>query len=397
MGGAEKVVEVFCAMFPDSPIYTSVYDPEAMSPFWRGRDIRTSFMQRLSPRLKVAKALLPLYPVAFESFDFTGYDVVLSSTTTFAKGIVTRPETCHVCYCNNPTRFAWMYPEYVARERLGSLVRQVLPYVVSPLRVWDYAAAQRVDQFVAGSFNSARRIHKFYRRDAVVVQSPIDVSQYAISPVHEPYYLIVSRLQSYKRIDLAIEAFNRLRWPLRIVGDGPDAARLRSLAGPTVTLMGRRPDEEVREHFSRCQAFIFPGEEDFGLTPLEAQAAGRPVLAYGAGGALETIREHETGAFFREQTVDALVEALSGFDPGRYDPLAARANAARFDISVFKSRMNAVIADAFARHQAALREAGRARAGLFATADPSPGLGMPDGAEQGAAPSECLDRRQGEP
>jgi len=359
MGGAEKVVEVFCSMFPDSPVYTSVYDPAAMSPFWRTRDVRTSFIQRISPRLGIARALLPLYPVAFESFDFQGYDVVLSSTTTFAKGIVTRPETCHVCYCNNPSRYVWMYHEYVARDRLGSTARRVLPYVVSPLRVWDYAAAQRVDQFVAGSFNSARRIHKFYRRDSVVVQSPIDVNAYTPSSAQDDYFLIVSRLQSYKRIDLAIEAFNRLRWPLRIIGSGPDAARLRGLAGPTVQLMGRQPDEVVREHYSRCQAFIFPGEEDFGLTPLEAQASGRPVLAYGAGGALETVRLGQTGAFFAEQTVDTLVAALRGFDPARFDPRAARANAQRFDVSVFKDRLGAVIDTAYTRHHAALDGVGQ--------------------------------------
>ncbi len=388
MGGAEKVVEVFCVMFPDSPIYTSVYDRETMSPFWRTRDVRTSFMQRFGPRLKLAKALLPLYPVAFESFDFTGYDVVISSTTTFAKGIVTRPETCHICYCNNPTRFSWMYHEYVARERLGPIVRSVLPFVVSPLRVWDYAAAQRVDQFVAGSFNAARRIHKFYHRDAVVVQSPIDVSQYTISSHQEPYFLVVSRLQSYKRIDLAIEACNRLRWPLRVIGSGPDEARLRALAGPTVTMMGRRPDDEVREHFSHCRAFLFPGEEDFGLTPLEAQASGRPVLAYGAGGALETIREHETGSFFREQSVDALVDALQAFDVDAFDPQAARANAARFDVTVFRSRMETLIAETYARHQSALQQVGRPRHGFVATSDgsyvlPSSSAKRGDGVEIG--------------
>jgi len=185
------------------------------------------------------------------------------------------------------------------------------------------------------------------------------VNAYTPSSAQDDYFLIVSRLQSYKRIDLAIEAFNRLRWPLRIIGSGPDAARLRGLAGPTVQLMGRQPDEVVREHYSRCQAFIFPGEEDFGLTPLEAQASGRPVLAYGAGGALETVRLGQTGAFFAEQTVDTLVAALRGFDPARFDPRAARANAQRFDVSVFKDRLGAVIDTAYTRHHAALDGVGQ--------------------------------------
>jgi glycosyltransferase involved in cell wall biosynthesis len=192
----------------------------------------------------------------------------------------------------------------------------------------------------------------------VVVQSPIDVSQFSISSTIEPYYLIVSRLQSYKRIDLAIEACNRLRLPLRIIGAGPDEARLRALAGSTVSLLGRRSDDEVRQHLRLCRAFLFPGEEDFGLTPLEAQASGRPVLAYGAGGALETVREGETGEFFGEQTVETLVEALRSFDPDRYDPQEARANALRFDVTVFKERLHGVIAAAYANQQAALSAAG---------------------------------------
>jgi glycosyltransferase involved in cell wall biosynthesis len=352
-GGAEKVVEVFAEMFPGAPIYTSVFDPEAMPAVWRSLDVRTSFMQRISPRLKVAKALFPLYPTAFESFDLSGYDLVLSSTTTFAKGVITRPETCHVCYCNNPTRFLWMYHEYLRYEALPAPARVVLPWVVTPLRVWDYATAQRVDFFVAGSCNAARRIAKYYRRESDVVQAPIDAAAFTPSTDVGDYFLVVSRLQPYKRIDLAVEACTRLGLPLHVAGDGPDAARLRSLAGPTVRFLGRISDFERREQMARCRALVFPGEEDFGLTPLEAPASGRPVIAFGAGGALETVKEGETGVFFREPTVDSLADALRAFDD-RFDPAVLCAHAAQFDRSVFKRRLFDVVARRYSEHRARL-------------------------------------------
>jgi glycosyltransferase involved in cell wall biosynthesis len=348
-GGAEKVVDVFTEMFPSAPLYTSVYDRGRMPARWRNVDIRTSFLQRISPTLSVAKAMLPLYPMAFESFDLSEYDLVLSSTTTFAKGVITRPETCHVCYCNSTTRFLWMYHEYLAKQRLPRAARAVLPLATTPLRVWDYAAAGRVDYFVAGSRNAARRIAKYYRREADVVPAPIDAARFDVADAIGDYFLVVARLQSYKRIDLAVEACNRLRLPLRIVGDGPDRPRLESLAGPTVRFLGRIMDSEVQEQMARCRALIFPGEEDFGLTPLEAQAAGRPVIAFGRGGALETVVEGETGVFFREPTVDSLAQVLCDFDD-RYDSAALRDHACKFDKELFKERMFDLLEQRYAEH-----------------------------------------------
>ena len=343
-GGAEKVVEVFVEMFPGAPVFTSVYDPDAMPAVWRDVDVRTSFMQRLGPRLKVAKALLPLYPLAFESFDLSEYDLVLSSTTAFAKGVLTRPGTAHVCYCNNPTRFLWTYGDYVARESLPPGSRFVLPVVASALRVWDFAAAQRVDHFVAGSHNAARRIAKYYRRDSEVLQAPIDVNAYTPAPDEvADYFLVVSRLQSYKRLDLAVEACSRLNVPLLVIGDGPDRPRLESLAGPSVRFLGRVSNEEAVHHLARCRALIFPGEEDFGLTPLEAQASGRPVIALRRGGALETVREGETGVFFDEASIESLIEALRTFHDD-FNPQVLRANAARFDKQPFKQRLETILA-----------------------------------------------------
>ena len=349
-GGAERVVEVLCRTYPDSPLYTSVYDAAAMDPFWRDVDVRASFMQSLHPSLRVAKALLPLYPFAFESFDFTGYDVVLSSCSTFAKGIVTGPATCHVCYCHSPARYAWMYRDYVAGMRLGRVGRAVLPAVISPLRVWDYAAAQRVDHFIANSRNTAARIAKYYRREATVLHPPIDVDAFTPAATTEPYFLVLARLLPYKRIDVAIEAFNRLRWPLLVVGDGPDAGRLRRLAGPTVRFAGRVDDAEARHHLRHCQALIWPGEEDLGIAPLEALASGRPVVAYRAGGAVETLVDGVTGRFFDRQTPYALMDVLRSFDPDGYDQGVLRAHVAEFDVDIFQRRLQQFVTTAAERY-----------------------------------------------
>jgi len=349
-GGAEKVVEVFAEMFPGAPLYTSVYDRDRMPGVWRTLDVRTSFMQRISPRLMIAKSLVPLYPSAFELFDLREYDLVLSSTTAFAKGVITRPETCHVCYCNNPTRFFWMYHDYFEHERFPAVLQALFPWVMSMLRTWDYVAAQRVDYFVAGSGNAARRIAKYYRRDSEVVQPPIDARRFQICDQPGDYFLVVARLQSYKRIDLAVEACNRLGLPLHVIGDGPHRARLRGLAGPTVRFLGRASDDEVRYEMAHCRALIFPGEEDFGLTPLEVQACGRPVIAYGVGGALETVREGITGVFFREPTVDALVHVLHSFRD-TYDPQVLRAHALGFDKEIFKRCMYEVLIRCYEEHQ----------------------------------------------
>jgi glycosyltransferase involved in cell wall biosynthesis len=353
-GGAEKVVEVFAEMFPGAPVYTSVYDRDTMPDIWKTLDVRTSFMQRISPKMKYAKAMLPFYPTAFELFDFSEYDLVLSSTTTFAKAVLTRPDTCHICYCNNPTRLLWMYHEYLRFERLPPGARGLLPMITSPLRVWDFAAAQRPDYFVAGSYNAARRIAKYYRRESDVVQPPIDASLFCPSDRHDDYFLVVSRLQAYKRIDLAVDACNRLGLPLLVIGTGPDEARLLRMAGPTVRFLGRAPDADVRSAFARCRALIFPGEEDFGLTPLEAQASGRPVVAYARGGALETVREGETGVLFAEQTVESLTEALATFREDVFDGPFLRRHALKFDKHAFKAKLFGVIEHRYGEYKESL-------------------------------------------
>lgn len=350
-GGAERVLEQLHELYPDAPIYTSVYDSGAMPAFYRTWEIRTSFLQRLPFVRRYYQFLLPLYPLAFEQFDLSGYDVVLSNTSAFGHGVITRPETCHICYCLTPARFLWGYHDYARRENLGGVQKLFLTPILATLRAWDVAAAQRVDHFVAISQTIATRIQKYYRRSATIIYPSIDTTRFEVSDEIDDYFLVVSRLVPYKRIDLAVQACSKLGLKLKVVGDGRARAALERLAGPGVEFLGRRPDGEVRRLLSHCRGFLFPGEEDFGLTPLEAQASGRPVLAYGAGGSLETIRDGETGRFVHAQTVEAWTEALAEFVGRRWDGQAIRRHAERFDVRIFKQQVADFVAQRWAEHR----------------------------------------------
>jgi glycosyltransferase involved in cell wall biosynthesis len=352
-GGAERVVVAMHKAFPQAPIYTSVYDPDATLPEFKQMDVRTSFLQRFAGGSKTHKLALPLYPTAFEHFDLSGYDLVLSSSSGFAKGVITGPETCHVCYCHTPARFAWRYHEYVSQGGYGKMARGVLPWLVHRLRAWDVQTAQRVDYFVANSYNVARRVHKYYGRNSQVLYPPVETSRFKITAKPRgDYLLVVSRLIGYKRVDLAVEACTRLNLRLKVVGGGPDLARLKAAAGPSVEFMGRLPDTAVTDLFENCRAFIFPGEEDFGIAPVEAMAAGRPVVAFRAGGARETVIDGETGLFFDAPTVDALSEALGRLDGLTVDSARIRAHAQTFDSERFQERLLAIVEVAMRQHTA---------------------------------------------
>ncbi len=342
-GGAERVLEALYQIYPGAPVYTSIYDEERMPQSIRRMNIHTSFMQRLPGALRHHRRYLALYPLAFEQFDLRGYDLVISNSSAHAKGVITRPETCHICYCLTPMRWAWNEREYVEHESIGRLARKLLPFYTSYIRMWDQATANRVDYFVAISEAVARRIRKYYRRDAAVIHPAIDTRAFHSSSSIGDYFLVVSRLAPYKRVDLAVEACIRLKLPLKVVGEGRDRERLQRLAGPTIEFLGFRPDNAVRDLYARCRAFIFPGEEDFGLTPLEAQASGRPVIAYAAGGALDTIVPDVTGLFFKEQTVDSLARALTAFHSEDFDPTRIQAHARTFDIGVFRGKFEALV------------------------------------------------------
>jgi glycosyltransferase involved in cell wall biosynthesis len=345
-GGAERVLEHLHALYPAAPIHTSMYWREGMPADYRSWEIRTTWMDRLPGIYRHHQRYFPLYALAFARLDLSGAgDLVLTNKSGFCHGVRTG-DVPQLCYCLAPTRYVWEFDAYAARENLPAPLRLALRPLVALLRRWDYAAAQRkTTHFVAISREIQARIRRYYDRDSVIVYPPADVGRLRPAPAHDDYYLIVSRLIPYKRIDLAVEAFNRLGRRLLIAGSGRDREALEALAGPHVEFLGYVPDAEVGELYARCRAFVFPGREDFGITPLEAQAAGRPVIAYGEGGALDTVIEGETGTFFREPTAEALAEAVARFDAGAVDPLACRANAERFAPERFAQALQAVVED----------------------------------------------------
>jgi glycosyltransferase involved in cell wall biosynthesis len=338
-GGAERVLEVVHDLFPSAPVFTCTYWPAAMPAGYRNWDIRVSYLNRLPLARQNQRWLLPFYPAAFESLDLRGYDIILSITSAFAHGVHVPAGARHICYCLTPARFLWNYNEYVQRERIGRLPRAILPLFIRSLRAWDRRVADRVTRFIAISQKVRERIATFYQRDARIVYPPVDVERFSISAERGDYFLILSRLVPYKRIDLAVQAFNALGLPLVIAGDGRDRARLQEEAKPNIRFLGRVSDEEGRDLLSHCRAFLFPGEEDFGITPLEANACGRPVVAFAGGGALDTTIEGVTGEFFREPAAAALAQVISAFDERKYDPQTIRRHAEGFGIGIFKEKL----------------------------------------------------------
>ena len=351
VGGAEDVLSMLVSMFPQSPVYTSIYAPDLMPKPYRDWSIRTLWLNRLPGIHANHQAYLPLYPLAWGNLDLSDYDVVLSNKSGFCHGLRHRPETMHICYCLTPTRYVWQLDEYVAREGLGKTVVIALRPLVAWLKRWDYRAAQRVDHFIAISSEIQGRIKRYYDRESVVIYPPVDTQRFNVS-VGEPgnYFLIVSRLIPYKRIDLAVQAATRLGLPLKIGGSGRDLERLRAMAGPTVEFLGYVPDDQLPQLMAGCKAFIFPGLEDFGITPVQAQAAGRPVIAYGGGGALDTVIPGVTGEHFHALTVESLVDVMQHFDANAYDPAVIRLHAARFDVHVFVRQLDAFVRQAFEAH-----------------------------------------------
>ncbi len=342
-GGAERVLEAAHAAFPGAPVFTSTYWPPAMPAAYQSWDIRVSFLDRLPLARKNQRLLLPLYPRAFESLDLRGYDILLSITSAFAHGVRVPSGARHICYCLTPARFLWSYRDYVERERIGRLPRLMLPLFIASLRAWDRRAADRVTQFVAISETVRARIARYYQRDSTIIYPPVDVDRFGMVDARGDYFLVLSRLVPYKRIDLAVQAFNELGLPLVIAGDGRDRARLQEMAKPNVKFLGRVSDEAGRDLLARCRAFLFPGEEDFGITPLEANACGRPVIAFAGGGALETTVEGVTGEFFHEPTAQSLANAVRAFDDKKYEPQAIRKHAEKFGTSVFKEKLGGLV------------------------------------------------------
>lgn len=344
-GGAERVVTSLHELFPSAPIYTTIVDHATLWPGLRGADIRPTFMQHLPGWKRHFKAYLPIYPLAIETLNLRGYDLVISSSSAFAKAARVSDGAKHICYCHTPMRFAWDFGRYMERESFGSPVRYALKPVIAALRRWDVHTAARPDRFLANSSVVAERIRLRYGRTADIVFPPVDLDRYAPSPEpgNDDYYLIVSRLIGYKRIDLAVRAFTQLGRRLMIIGDGPDRAALQTIAGPTIEFRGRLDDAAVAAAYARCRGLVFPGEEDFGIVPLEANASGKPVVAFRAGGALDTVVDGQTGIFFTEQSPAALAAAVQRCDSSAWPPLALRRHAERFDTRVFKQNITAVV------------------------------------------------------
>jgi glycosyltransferase involved in cell wall biosynthesis len=342
IGGAERVLETLVDLYPNAPIYTSIYAPDLMPSTYRDWDIRVNWMDKLPGIHRYHQPYLPFYPMAFGQLDLSDYDVVLSNKSGFCHSVRTG-KALHICYCLAPTRYVWQFHAYTERENLSASTSQILQPMIAQLRRWDYDAAQRVDHFIAISSEIQQRIARYYGRESVIIYPPVETQRYMPAAHPDDYFLIVSRLIPYKRVDLAVQACTKLGLPLLIAGSGRDQDRLMQMAGPTVKFLGRVPDADLPDLMAGCKAFLFPGLEDFGITPVEAQAAGRPVIAYQGGGALDTVIDGQTGLFFDTMTVDDLVDALQRFDAMTFRPEVCVQNAARFDRSVFEHELAAFI------------------------------------------------------
>ena len=344
MRGGEKVIEALCEMYPQADIFTHIYVPEMVSDRIRQHRIIPTFINSLPRASKMYKTYLPLMPLALEQLDLRGYDLIISSESGPSKGIIAPSEALHVCYCHTPMRYIWnMYHDY--RNSAGRVAQLMMPPLTHYLRMWDVTSAARVDSFVANSATVARRIHRYYGAPSIVIHPPVDTGAFSIAASSElaDYYLMAGELVSYKRPDLAVLAFNEMKLKLVVIGGGEMLDEIRNLAGPTVTVLGSQPFDVLKQHYARCRALIFPGEEDFGMVPVEAMASGRPVVAFGRGGATETVATGVSGVFFAEQSVEAISSAVRSLADIEIDPEKIAAHANQFGREQFFQKMRAHI------------------------------------------------------
>ena len=341
MGGAEQVVINFKKIYKEAPIYTTFYTPENLDKELKNIEVKTSFLQKRKSVIN-HKKYYPLMPLAFENFNLNEYDIILSSSSCCAKGVLTKPECKHICYCHTPMRYAWdQRDEYL--EGTKGIKRKLIKILLHYMRIWDFVTANRVDYFIANSTEVQKRIKKHYGRESVVINPPVRCNLFTISENDEDYFLVLSRLVKYKRFDLAIKACNELGKRLIIIGDGPEKENLQKIVGENITFLGRQPDEVVKKYMSECKALIFPGKEDFGIVPVEAQACGRPVIAFGQGGVLDSVIPNKTGILFKEQTVESVKEAIEKFETMKFDKNEIRKHALEFDESIFQEKIRIFI------------------------------------------------------
>ncbi len=344
MRGGESVLESLCELYPQAHIYTHALDESAISPIIARHKIITTFVSKLPFSKRKYQSYLPFMPLALESLPVHDYDLVISSESGPAKGVIPGPRAVHICYCHSPMRYIWdMYHDY--RARVGFLTRMVMPLLAHYLRMWDVTSSNRVDNFIANSNYVAGRILKYYHREADVIHPPVRTEEFFISDSIDDYYLVLGQLVPYKRADLAVEAFNRSGKRLVVIGDGEQLDTLKKIARPNVEILGRQPFSMIRQYLARCKALIFPGVEDFGIVPLEVMASGRPVIAYGKGGALETVVDGKTGLFFSEQSIRSLNEAVVKYEliQDKFDPHLIRKHAETFSKERFKEKIKAYI------------------------------------------------------
>ncbi|MDR3723369.1 MAG: glycosyltransferase [Terracidiphilus sp.] len=339
MGGAEKVIEAIHQAIPSADICSTLVVPERLSPYLRNLHVKTTWMQKLPAKHRLYRHYFMLYPTAIESAKMDEYDLVISSCCGYAKGVKKAKDAVHVAYCHTLMRWVWNFSEYTERERFSGATKTALSILVRGLKKWEEKVAKRPDYYIANSYIVAGRLKSAFGIDAIVIEPPIETSRFSISSAVDEYYVVLSRLAPYKRIDLAVEACTRTGRRLMVIGGGLDRERLEKMAGPTVKFLGRQTDEMVNYYASHCRALIFPGEEDFGMAPLEVNAAGRPVVAYRAGGATETIKSGLNGVFFDNQTAESLIEAMEECESRDWNSAQIRKYAEKYDITVFQQRL----------------------------------------------------------
>lgn len=352
IGGAEDVLEALKRIYPSSPLYTGIFASERMPAHYQNWDVRRLWIDKLPGIHRRHQVFLPLYPFAWNQLHLSGFDVILSNKSGFCHGLRFSPKSLHICYCLTPTRYVWQLDSYLEGENIGAAATMLLRPLIAQLKRWDFAAAQRVSHFIAISTAVQERIRRFYNRESTIVFPPVDTGKFASAATREigDYYLIVSRLIPYKRIDLAIQAARELGLTLKIAGAGRDWHRLRALAGDGVEFLGYVPNAELPDLMARCRALIFPGLEDFGIAPVQAQAAGRPVIAFSGGGALDMVMPGVTGERFAEMTADSLKEVWREFDHSAYNPEEIQRQARKFDVSVFAERIDSFVQQAWHAH-----------------------------------------------
>jgi glycosyltransferase involved in cell wall biosynthesis len=350
-GGAERVLECFCEIWPYAPIYTLIYDKEKTHGRFKEKRIYTSFLQKFPFSRSNHRVFPALMPPAIEQFDLSKYDIVLSDSSSYAKGVITSPETLHICYCHTPMRYAWDdCQKYIQEFGFPKVVKKFIPFIMNYIRLWDRISADRVDEFIANSKFVSGRIKKYYRRDSVVINPPVNVKNFYPGKESGNYFLVAGRLMTYKRFDIVIEAFNKLGWPLKIIGRGPDFKRLQKMSRPNIEFVGRLSDEGLAKIFSRAKAFIFPQEEDFGIIAIEALASGKPLIAFRGGDIVEHVKEGKEGIFFDKQTANDLIGALKKFDPEKFNANEIRNRSLEFDREIFKSKIKNYVERALERH-----------------------------------------------